>query len=118
MRRMTHRRPPCPVSVRSRRPVPRWALSLALLAGSLAGTGAWAASARYELDPVHTRVQFAVSHAGFSQALGTVSGSTGTIEFDPGDWSTARLDVSVPLQRLDLGDADWNRATLARNLLD
>ncbi|KAF1684485.1 hypothetical protein B1992_15060 [Pseudoxanthomonas broegbernensis] len=79
---------------------------------------AGAAPARYELDPVHTRVQFAVWHAGFSQALGTVSGSTGTLEFDPDDWTGARLDVTVPLQRLDLGDAGWNRAALARNLLD
>jgi polyisoprenoid-binding protein YceI len=83
----------------------------------LAATAA-AASERYRLDPVHTRVLFSVSHAGFSQALGTVSGATGTVEFDPGDWSSARMDVRVPLLRLDLGDGDWNRATLAANLLD
>lgn len=77
-----------------------------------------AGTARYALDPVHTRVLFEVSHAGFSQALGTVSGSDGSLEFDPDDWSSARLEVRVPLQRLDLGDTDWNRATLARNLLD
>ena len=79
---------------------------------------ALAASASYRLDPVHTRVMFTVEHAGFSHALGTVSGSTGILEFDPQDWSGARLDVSVPLQRLDLGDADWNKATLAKSLLD
>ena len=61
---------------------------------------------------------FAVEHAGFSKALGTVSGSTGVLLFDPDDWTTARLDVRVPLTRLDLGDAKWNVATLARNLLD
>lgn len=72
----------------------------------------------YELDPVHTRVMFAVEHAGFSKALGTVSGSTGVVVFDPQDWSSARIDVSLPLTRLDLGDAKWNAATLARNLLD
>ncbi|WP_225539944.1 YceI family protein [Xanthomonas sp. XNM01] len=85
---------------------------------ALAATAASAAPARYELDPVHTRVVFAVEHAGFSQALGAVSGSEGVLEFDPDDWSSARLDVRVPLQRLDLGDEKWNRATLARNLLD
>src|SRR5690606_10460277 len=52
------------------------------------------------------------------QAIGTVSGSTGTLVFDPGDWSRARVEVSVPLLRLDLGDAKWNRAALGRNLLD
>jgi polyisoprenoid-binding protein YceI len=76
-----------------------------------------AASAWYELDPVHTRVLFAVEHAGFSSALGTVSGSSGRLRFDPDDWSTARLEVSVPLQRLDLGDEKWNQAVRAGNLL-
>lgn len=70
------------------------------------------------LDPVHTRVMFAVSHAGFSQALGTVSGSTGTLTFDPDDWQSTRLDATVPLERVDLGDPSWNRAALAPRLLD
>lgn len=72
----------------------------------------------WTLDPVHTRVLVSVSHAGFSQALGTVSGSEGVLLFDPQDWRSARLDVSVPLARLDFGDQDWNRAVLARRLLD
>ncbi len=85
---------------------------------SLAVPSALAASADYELDPVHTRVMVAVEHAGFSRAIGTVSGSSGQLRFDPDDWTTARLEVSVPLQRLDLGDDKWNRAALAGNLLD
>lgn len=72
----------------------------------------------WRLDPVHTRVMFAISHAGFSNAIGTVSGSTGTLVFDPEDWTTASLKASVPLTRLDLGDTKWNEATLAGNLLD
>ncbi|MBB5881059.1 polyisoprenoid-binding protein YceI [Xanthomonas arboricola] len=87
----------------------------ALAVTSLAAT---AAPVRYALDPVHTRVLFAVEHAGFSKALGTVSGSSGSLVFDPDDWAAARLDVTVPLHRADLGDAKWNEATLARNLLD
>jgi len=77
-----------------------------------------AADKTYRLDPVHTRVLFAVEHAGFSNALGTVSGSSGQLRFDPDDWSTARLEVSVPLRRLDLGDEKWNQAVRASNLLD
>lgn len=86
---------------------------------TLAGTGGAAAQARtYALDPVHTRVMFAVDHAGFSRAIGTVSGTTGTLWLDPDDWSSARVEAWVPLQELDLGDDDWNSATLAGNLLD
>ncbi len=84
----------------------------------LAPLVAAAAPQTYRLDPVHTRVLFAIEHAGFSNALGTVSGSEGTLSFDADDWATATLSVSVPMQRLDLGDDKWNQAALARNLLD
>jgi polyisoprenoid-binding protein YceI len=89
-----------------------------LLAALLAPRVASAQAARYALDPVHTRVVFELSHAGYSQAIGTVSGSTGTLVFDPADWSSARVSVSVPIARLDLGDAGWSRAALGRGLLD
>jgi polyisoprenoid-binding protein YceI len=72
----------------------------------------------YCLDPVHTRVMFAIEHAGFSKAIGTVSGSTGELRFDPSDWSQASVRVVVPLIRLDLGDEKWNKAALASNLLN
>ena len=93
----------------------RLALLLALLAAPAA---VFAQAARYAIDPVHTRVMFELSHAGYSQAIGTVSGSTGTLVFDPVDWGHARVAVSVPVSRLDLGDDKWNRAALGRNLLD
>ncbi len=93
--------------------------SLAVAALLLAApAGADDEAATYAIDPVHTRVVFMVSHAGFSQAIGTISGSSGTLRFDPGDWRGARLDVTVPVTRLDLGDAKWNTAVLASNLLD
>lgn len=72
----------------------------------------------YALDPVHTRVMFAVDHAGFSRAIGTVSGTTGTLRLDPGDWSSAKVEAWVPLAQLELGDAEWNQAALATRLLD
>jgi len=93
----------------------RLALLLVLFAAPAA---VFAQAARYVIDPVHTRVMFELSHAGYSQAIGTVSGSTGTLVFDPADWSRARVEVSVPVSRLDLGDDKWNRAALGRNLLD
>lgn len=76
------------------------------------------AAERFALDPVHTRVMVAVDHAGYSKAIGTASGSTGVLAFDPADWRQARLEARVPLQRLDFGDTAWNRAVAAANLLD
>ncbi len=72
----------------------------------------------YRLDPVHTRVLFTVSHAGYSQAIGSVSGSQGVLAFDPSNWRTAKLSVEVPLQHLDMGNAGWTRAVTARRFLD
>ena len=98
------------------RPSPRPALIVLLAA--LATPAHADGPEPYAIDPVHTRVMFAVEHAGFSKALGTVSGSTGALLFDPEDWTAARLDVRVPMAAIDLGDEGWNRVTLARNLLD
>lgn len=96
----------------------RWPIRSALAALLALPALVQAQAVHYELDPVHTRVMFAVSHAGFSSAIGTVSGSTGRLLFDPADWSSARVDARIPLSRLDLGDARWNRAALAAALLD
>ncbi|MBT2745113.1 MULTISPECIES: YceI family protein [unclassified Lysobacter] len=95
----------------------RCATALAVLCALPAAARA-AQPETYGFDPVHTRVMFAISHAGFSQAIGTVSGSAGTLSFDRNDWRGARLEVQVPLTRLDLGDGKWNQAALAANLLD
>ena len=91
---------------------------LALLPMLLATAPAWAGTEAYRIDPVHTRVLFAIDHAGYSQALGTISGSQGHLQFDSDNWQDATLEVEIPVSRLDLGDAKWNQATLARSLLD
>ena len=73
---------------------------------------------RYVIDPVHTRVLFEIDHAGFSKAIGTVSGSEGSLQFDADDWSTAKLEVTVPMQRLDMGDSGWSASVFAPRFLD
>lgn len=72
----------------------------------------------FRLDPVHTRVIFLVDHAGLSRAIGSFSGASGQLHFDPEDWSTARLEVSLPLASLDLGDAQWREKVLEPAFLD
>lgn len=84
----------------------------------LIGNAIAAEPIHYNLDPVHTRVMFAIDHAGFSKAIGTISGSTGSLSFDPERWHETRLQATVPLARIELGDAGWNKAVLAGSLLD
>ena len=98
--------------------MPRGTIALAgLCLLALAGQ-AGAAAREYQLDPVHTRIAFQVDHAGFSRAIGTFSGVTGTLVFDEDDWSTATLEVAIPLESLDLGDAKWRERVLDRTFLD
>lgn len=102
-----------PVSTRPHTPLLACIAALCACATASAGE-----PPRYAVDPVHTRVLFEIDHAGFSKAIGTVSGSQGSLHFDADDWSTARLDVVVPMQRLDMGDADWAVAVFAPRFLD
>ena len=97
----------------------RQRLRLAALAMSAACAVANAGEpVRYAIDPVHTRVLFEIDHAGFSKAIGTVSGSEGSLLFDADDWSSAKLEVTVPMQRLDMGDSGWSASVFAPRFLD
>ena len=94
---------------------------LSLCLAALAAASPASAELRaWALDPVHTRVSFAIDHAGFSKARGAFSGTAGMLAFDPDaqDWAGAALEVDIPLASLELGDAKWNEAALARGLLD
>ena len=92
---------------------------LAILAILSAGvTAANAASEHFVIDPVHTRIAFRVAHLGLSQSIGTLSGANGTLDFDPDDWRGAKLDVSIPLDKLDMGDESWKKKVLSSDFLD
>lgn len=105
------------------RPVPalaprRWIARLAtpLLAwGAFTGAGsATATIPEWRLDPTHSRVVFDVDHAGFSYSLATLSAPTGRLRFDPERWDGAEAEIELAVDRLDFGDADWNRTMLGR----
>lgn len=73
---------------------------------------------RYAIDPVHSRVLIRVSHAGFSQSMATLSAPSGTIDYDPDHPEQARVNVELSLDRLDFGDAEWNRRMARRDYFD
>ena len=74
----------------------------------------------FEVDPTHTRIAVKVNHAGFSNAIGTVSGSTGKLVVGSKEspWQNASVDVVIPLRNLDFGDAHWNEAVAGKRLLN
>ncbi len=70
----------------------------------------------YAVDPNHTQVGFTLSHMGFSNYSGRLSGATGTLTLADGDRSASKLSVTIPaksfstpIEKLDeeLKSADW-----------
>jgi polyisoprenoid-binding protein YceI len=96
----------------------RQMIVVSLLAAGPASPAARAAAEHFVIDPVHTRIAFRVAHLGLSQSIGTFSGANGTLDFDPADWRGAKLDVSIPLDRLDMGNDDWKKKVLSDTFLD
>ena len=71
---------------------------------------------RYAVEPSHTRVQFSVSHMGFSDWYGDFAGATGTLSLDPKQLGATKLDISIPVASVsttnakldgELKSADW-----------
>ena len=96
----------------------------AFAALALAATAAFAADTNpasvkagtYALDPSHARVQFAVSHMGFSEWYGDFSGVTGALTIDPARIEAAKVEVTIPVASVsttnatldgELKSADW-----------
>jgi polyisoprenoid-binding protein YceI len=85
----------------------------------LTGSGPAAAKAEhFRIDPVHTRVAFQVSHAGFSNPIGSFSGSSGELDFDPDSVAADHVDVRIPIATLNLGDSDWQGKILDATFFD
>ncbi len=80
-----------------------------LLATALPSMAAVAMHA-WRFDPVHSQVWFSADHQGFSHPLGRVRIAGGWFRFDPDDWRTAEVQVTLDMASADLGDARWNEA--------
>jgi polyisoprenoid-binding protein YceI len=103
----------------------RFAISAALLltvatsafAAGPANTDAAAVTAgAYTVEPSHTRVQFSVSHMGFTNWYGDFTGVSGSLTLNPKDVATSKVDITIPVgsvsttnTKLDgeLKSADW-----------
>lgn len=82
-------------------------LRFALLALS-ASTLASAAPMSYQIDLAHTQTYFTVNHMGFSNSTGAVRVKEGVVTFDDADWSKSKVDVTLDITALQMGDKTWN----------
>ena len=51
----------------------------------------------YAVEPMHTRVLFAVSHMGFTTYYGDFTGVSGTLTLDPDKVDATALSISIPM---------------------
>jgi len=93
------------------------ATALALILAACA-SGAYAASANYRYDTVHSQIVFSIDHNGYSRPFGRLHIAKGWLRFDPDDWSRSATELDIDLASLDLGEADWNKAVLGGSYLD
>jgi len=84
-------------------------MRLALASALLVATTASAEPTRYRFDPVHTQVMFVADHLGFSRPVGRFTRVEGWIAFDPDAFDSAGCEVTIPVDSLWLGDADWEK---------
>ena len=76
------------------------------LVGCLATASVRAADFRF--DPVHTQIFFSVSHLGYSHSTGHVAVKSGFFTFDDGDWTQSKVDATIDMASLDMGNAGWS----------
>ena len=70
----------------------------------------------YVVEPSHTRVQFAVSHIGFTHFFGDFTGAKGSLLLDPKNVPASQVDITLPVASVsttnttldgELKSADW-----------
>jgi len=82
-------------------------IALVLSAASTPAVGA-----DFRIDNVHSQIFFSASHDGYTNPSGRMHVKNGTFSFDADDWSQARVDATVDIGSLDMGDAPWNAKLL------
>ena len=59
----------------------------------------------YQVEPVHTRLIFAISHMGFTTWYGDFTHITGTLTIDPKNIQAASLSISIPVDSVTTTNA-------------
>ena len=52
---------------------------------------------RYAVEPAHTRVQFSVSHMGFTHWYGDLTEAAGSLVLDAKDPTASKVEISLPV---------------------
>ncbi|MFK4792987.1 YceI family protein [Sphingobium sp. ZW T5_29] len=72
----------------------------------------------YQIDPGHTQIVFAYDHMGFSNNVGVISESTGTLTLDPKNVAAAKVSVDVPIANIRTGVAKLDEHLMKADFFD
>jgi len=73
---------------------------------------------RWEIDPVHTTVEFSVKHMMFTTVRGRFKGVKGTIEVDEKNPDRSSVNVEIDAGSIDTGAADRDAHLRSADFLD
>ncbi len=72
----------------------------------------------YAVEPSHTRVQFSVTHFGFTSYWGDVAGVSGSLVLDPKDSAADQVSVSIPVSSVSTTNAKLDEELKSPMFLD
>jgi polyisoprenoid-binding protein YceI len=76
------------------------------------------AAGSYEVDGRHTQVNWQVNHFGFNDYFGLFGDVTGTLEIDPADLASAKVDVTIPIASIATSSADLTKHLQSPDFFD
>ncbi len=95
------------------------ALTALTLSASLAfSASAFAAPERYQIDPTHSFVEFAISHLGFSVLKGRFNDISGSFSYDPDNPAASQIEVKVKTASIDSNHAERDKHLRNKDFLD
>ena len=72
----------------------------------------------YSVEPTHTRVQFSISHMGFTNWYGDFTGVSGTMILDPMHVENSAVDISIPVASISTTNAKLDGELKSSTWLD
>lgn len=72
----------------------------------------------YVVEPSHTRLQFSLSHMGFTHWYGDLTGATGSLVLDPKNPAAAKVDVTLPVASVATTNAKLDEELRGAQWLD
>lgn len=79
---------------------------------------AYAESKTYNIDPLHTSVQWQIEHFGFSTVSGKFPYIKGQVEFDPNNIKNDSVKLTIPIKHLSTGISQLDKNLLSDDFFD